>query len=202
VFGAFATAGTTTLKATSAISGAALAGLLVMCGAAQASITLDVNEAFASGATFTGTVTMTDGFGYATVVDGTLTGYQYGTEYVGAGSDLTDWIWYPGTNFDTNSATTFGTFLMDGPVNGAYSNFITFDLNYANPNHIVFDVGSDILSPTEGGNNVNYQDPLVSGAITVVAVAEPSTWAMMTLGFAGLGFAGYRASRKSVSVAV
>ncbi len=32
-------------------------------------------------------------------------------------------------------------------------------------------------------------------------VPEPSTWAMMLLGFAGLGFAGYRASRKSAKVA-
>jgi hypothetical protein len=30
-------------------------------------------------------------------------------------------------------------------------------------------------------------------------VPEPSTWAMMLVGFAGLGFAGYRASRKSVA---
>jgi hypothetical protein len=29
---------------------------------------------------------------------------------------------------------------------------------------------------------------------------EPSTWVMMVLGFAGLGFAGYRTSRKAVSV--
>jgi PEP-CTERM motif len=28
------------------------------------------------------------------------------------------------------------------------------------------------------------------------AVPEPSTWAMMLLGFASLGFAGYRAKRK------
>jgi hypothetical protein len=34
------------------------------------------------------------------------------------------------------------------------------------------------------------------------AIPEPSTWAMMLLGFAGLGFAGYRASRKSVAVTV
>jgi PEP-CTERM motif len=31
-------------------------------------------------------------------------------------------------------------------------------------------------------------------------VPEPSTWAMMTLGFAGLGFAGYRATRARRSV--
>ena len=33
------------------------------------------------------------------------------------------------------------------------------------------------------------------------AVPEPSTWAMMMLGFAGLGFAGYRKSRKSAAFA-
>ncbi len=32
-------------------------------------------------------------------------------------------------------------------------------------------------------------------------IPEPSTWAMMVLGFAGLGFAGYRRSRKAVSIA-
>ena len=34
----------------------------------------------------------------------------------------------------------------------------------------------------------------------IVAVPEPSTWAMMMLGFAGLGFAGYRSSRQPVSI--
>ena len=33
-------------------------------------------------------------------------------------------------------------------------------------------------------------------------VPEPSTWAMMLLGFTALGFAGYRASRKSAVAAV
>ena len=32
------------------------------------------------------------------------------------------------------------------------------------------------------------------------AAPEPSTWALMTLGFAGLGFAGFRASRKSAAL--
>jgi hypothetical protein len=40
-----------------------------------------------------------------------------------------------------------------------------------------------------------------SGTVTVTPVTpgvpEPSTWALMLLGFAGLGFAGYRRSRKS-----
>jgi hypothetical protein len=33
------------------------------------------------------------------------------------------------------------------------------------------------------------------------AVPEPSTWAMMLIGFAGLGYAGCRASRKSAALA-
>jgi hypothetical protein len=34
-----------------------------------------------------------------------------------------------------------------------------------------------------------------------VSVPEPSVWAMMLFGFAGLGLAGYRASRKTLAIA-
>ena len=34
-------------------------------------------------------------------------------------------------------------------------------------------------------------------SVTAAAIPEPSTWAMMLLGFAGLGFAGYRRARKA-----
>ncbi|MGH6799312.1 MAG: PEP-CTERM sorting domain-containing protein [Roseiarcus sp.] len=40
----------------------------------------------------------------------------------------------------------------------------------------------------------------VSAGVTA-STPEPSTWAMMLLGFAGLAFAGYRASRKAAAVA-
>lgn len=39
------------------------------------------------------------------------------------------------------------------------------------------------------------------GGTTVPGTPEPSTWVMMIMGFAGLGFAGYRASRKSAALA-
>jgi hypothetical protein len=39
---------------------------------------------------------------------------------------------------------------------------------------------------------------LVSGVTTV---PEPSTWTMMLLGFAGLGFVGYRGTRRGAPVA-
>jgi hypothetical protein len=38
-------------------------------------------------------------------------------------------------------------------------------------------------------------------ASTTLSVPEPSTWAMMALGFAGLGFAGFRTTRRAVAVA-
>jgi PEP-CTERM motif len=44
---------------------------------------------------------------------------------------------------------------------------------------------------------------LASGTLTssTLTVPEPSTWSMMLMGFAGLGFAGYRASRKMAAAA-
>jgi hypothetical protein len=40
-----------------------------------------------------------------------------------------------------------------------------------------------------------YSDP-------ITGTPEPSTWAMMLLGFAGLGFAGYRARKATAALAV
>ena len=37
--------------------------------------------------------------------------------------------------------------------------------------------------------------------VGVLSTPEPSTWALMLIGFAGLGFAGYRASRRAAAVA-
>ena len=38
-----------------------------------------------------------------------------------------------------------------------------------------------------------------TGVIITPGTPEPSTWVMMLVGFAGLGFAGYRASRQSAA---
>ena len=53
------------------------------------------------------------------------------------------------------------------------------------------------------GNQGGYAVAQVElfGIPAVGGVPEPSTWAMMLLGFAGLGFAGYRTSRRAVSIA-
>ena len=47
----------------------------------------------------------------------------------------------------------------------------------------------------------NYTIVGVPAGPAAVATPEPATWAMTLLGFAGLGFAGYRASRKTAPAA-
>jgi PEP-CTERM motif len=39
------------------------------------------------------------------------------------------------------------------------------------------------------------------GTFIYTAIPEPSTWAMMLIAFAGLGFVGYRASRRASHLA-
>jgi hypothetical protein len=52
-------------------------------------------------------------------------------------------------------------------------------------------------------NNANGQGELwFSSDPSLLSIPEPSTWAMMLLGFAGLGFAGYRARAKIGALAV
>jgi hypothetical protein len=52
------------------------------------------------------------------------------------------------------------------------------------------------------GTDITGQGPFNAAfSLTGFLVPEPSVWAMMLLGFAGLGFAGYRSSRKAVSIA-
>jgi hypothetical protein len=96
------------------------------------------------------------------------------TNFMG-GIPYTDMVYYtlPGGGFETPdiSLNLLGPQLFSGSTE--------------NP---VFSVGSFSLQ------NFDESD---AGVITFSAVPEPSTWAMMLLGFAGLGLAGYRASRRT-----
>jgi hypothetical protein len=66
---------------------------------------------------------------------------------------------------------------------------------------ITFTLVDDVpqTNPTDG-NWIQFGN----GTVTLdgyYATPEPSTWTMMLLGFAGIAFAGYRASRKNAAVA-
>jgi hypothetical protein len=64
-----------------------------------------------------------------------------------------------------------------------------------------FDSGSSLAYPTDVGA---YAIGMFGPNFTYVsgAIPEPSTWAMMLLGFAGLGYAGYRNARTDPPVGV
>jgi PEP-CTERM motif len=69
----------------------------------------------------------------------------------------------------------------------------TFDL--------LFDDRITGTDPDSGVFVTQFYDTHTFGSFSTAAgaVPEPTTWAMMLIGFAGLGFAGYRASRKGAS---
>jgi PEP-CTERM motif len=132
-------------------------------------------------------------------------------------------------NFQGDSATspsglTFQTFpsANQGWVSEAFSNVSVTGFNFTG----VFDVTdgeytpffmSFAIDPCGFGLTCDFQDTdQVSLALPTgvsytsdsgaflsspgTAVPEPSTWAMMLVGFAGLGYAGFRASRRPATV--
>jgi PEP-CTERM motif len=55
--------------------------------------------------------------------------------------------------------------------------------------------GYTLVAEGSGGFGFDFA---VGGAVPR-AVPEPSTWAMMLIGFAGVGYAGYRRARESLA---
>ena len=101
--------------------------------------------------------------------------------------DKLDWSFhYSGTQIHVHCAPEFATYDLStafGPVTSEDA----------------FVYGVPL--PTSAGDLI--LDPFTIGTATFTAtIPEPSTWAMMLLGFAGLGIAGYRRSLKPVSGAV
>ena len=54
-------------------------------------------------------------------------------------------------------------------------------------------------SPTFKTGSFDITDDEFDYVLTIAAVPEPSTWGLMLLGFAGLGFALYRRSVKAAT---
>jgi hypothetical protein len=100
----------------------------------------------------------------------------------------------------------FGTSAL-APNDGAQaaSNFIVGGLPAYDPSHVYsFDLntGSAVLSQLHFGVSDDiFTDNSGAFTINVSSVPEPSTWAMMLLGFAGVGFMAYRRKSKPALVA-
>jgi hypothetical protein len=97
-----------------------------------------------------------------------------------------------------------GAFIY-GSRDGIYGDFVLLgSLNGANGVTQVFNTGAWNYLGVMGWNvDGNHPDADVAVAVEVVSLSAPesSTWAMMLLGFAGLGFAGYRKAKGAAAVA-
>ena len=129
------------------------------------------------GLSFDSAVTSSIGLDFAAFVDPTTGAFVFQDDTQGLAV-----IAFAGTYI--NAATTFLSITVDNPVSGAVADQFNA-LNNGNP------VAG---FPTAGFWTATFPS---AGP----AVPEASTWAMMLLGFAGLSFAGYRASRGTAAAA-
>ena len=107
----------------------------------------------------------------------------YATTLIGGASNVADALLGPGDEI-------FGTAILEGSSASS-----TFDFNFRG--HLILgevDHNSVInLGFFSGPVDLTFENPgiFVLGGV----VPEPSTWAMMLLGFSGLGFLGYRRAK-------
>jgi hypothetical protein len=111
------------------------------------------------------------------------------------------------TGVDFNASSVVFTFQQDTTWNPFPFNGTEFAVVSGNPFGTVVSVTSPVGEPVDayvsgGVLFVNWQgDSFKAGDMVTVAFGapEPSTWAMMLLEFAGLGYAGYRGRHSSVA---
>jgi PEP-CTERM motif len=137
--------------------------------------------------------------------------------YFQTGSDPSNWVSYDnlfyvnGSSPQTCSIPDPPSSLPPGNYGGYFDNYgVMFTL--ANGDYVDLYSNGDIQATQLGAVPVtlrpygvvviqNGAPDYTSAGGLAFATPEPSTWAMMMLGFAGLGFAGYRTSRNAASIA-
>ncbi len=116
----------------------------------------------------------------------------------GSLTDLYNWTW--GSDYTGCSLGTSGPACLKSGMAYLQGDSSEDDSSVIGGAYIISpDVNLDSLPLDE--RLLLAQDGIV-GVPLAGTVPEPSTWALTLLGFTGLGFAGYRASRKSAALAV
>jgi len=165
-----------------------------------------------------------NGYGYPSidapsnthVVSGTIVGSETGGD-VSFTSVLS--LTLDGSPLFGNPAYTVNTYTAPGTDCGSCYTGGTGVISALNPgnNNFLISGGSDyfyIIPWPNGGMAIAtqlkdgsgffdyYNGQFVAANLSVSAVPEPSTWAMMLLGFCGLGFMAYRRNAKPAAMAV
>ena len=148
------------------------------------------------GATFTDTAG--GAYGASPRIETVLNTGEWILTFLGTPPSFTD------SNPALFTSTYSGANLDNGTNNSAYENSNTYN-PFSSFNSVVGnDTVTNVYLILDGGWGGNGPQSLTLDSINVAvsgAVPEPSTWAMMLLGFAGLGFAGYRKTKKSPAFA-
>jgi opacity protein-like surface antigen len=171
---------------------AAVAAAVLAPAAANASVYKFTFESFDSELTAGGQITVnTDG--EVTGVSGVISGLAEQTISAVA----------PNPNFSGAAYSPDGSFIYDNLYHASGMPFDVDGLLFVtaqNPggywNLWGTSPGNYSLWESVGSYNYPIEE---SGTLSVAAVPELSTWAMMLAGFAGLGFASYRASRRTAA---
>ena len=117
-----------------------------------------------------------------------------------------------GANIVTPDFGTFNSIINQTPVGTNYSvqlentaNTYVFFLQLDSAATLFAGSGASITSGVLGVANCEdvctISGQVTSGTLSIAAVPEPSTWAMLLLGFAGLGFIAYRRKNKAALMA-
>ena len=139
-----------------------------------------------------------NGTTFANIPAGAVT---LGSFDLGNGTATYDTSFVLDISFSLPVGTTPGSDLFDATLSGAvHGGDGSVTINFDNAAQ-TFDFGNGgSFTVSVNDLTLNLGDPNLTGTITltsVSAVPEPSTWAMMLLGFAGIGFLGYRRSQKA-----
>lgn len=141
------------------------------------------------------------GFDYLTEVGSdtnhgqTGIGFTSGGESTGAGTDTVDGVLTSDVfNLPVGTPISF-TLLLE--VNGFGENGGSFHADFFNS--VDFPIAANVFNLPDGFTaNAPSMFIVDNRFIPTGGVPEPSTWAMMIIGFCGLGWAGYRGSRRNV----
>ena len=200
-------------------------GLIALAGQAQAAVvtaSLNIPAPGAGLPTETlGTITLTDFGSGATAGVRVDVSLIMGVNFLNSGGPHTPFVYdlsvhptsivfLPGSAFSAagmSSDTPFGSFnhgvdmASGNGAAGSKHGPLDFTINGITTADFIKGTDGDFFAADLVVLSTGKSGSVAAGTLVVAGVPEPATWAMMILGFAGIGFMGYRRSRKGAAIA-